>query len=208
MPRQSMLLEINFLSTWHSGTGKGEGMHLDATTRKDELGLPMLPGRQIKGLIRHALTTGAHWNHWSHEVVDRLCGIGNIAGIETEKTLSRFDTQAGHLKISSARLKQQWIDYMSQKDVLERKPVCQHFYRTQRQTKLDFNGIAEDKSLRTLEVCIPVTLYSRIEWHSPEINQDLAILKQAIALIRSAGAHTSRGLGRVSCTLLTTGDAV
>ena len=201
-------LKLEFLSYWRSGTGRGEGVFIDATTRRDALELPMLPGRQIKGLIRHALQTGAQWNHWNQECVDFLCGRSSDQGPIDQPELDRFSSTQGLLKVSSGRLSEEWQSYFKALSSVERKRQANHFFHTHRQTKIDATGLAQDQSLRSIQVVIPLTLEStlRIDYPSDEssfhFDQGITALTKAVGLIRSAGGQTSRGLGRVQCHCL------
>lgn len=200
---ESYTLQLEFLGYWRSGTGRGEGVFIDATTRRDALELPMLPGRQIKGLIRHALQTGVAWGHWNQEMVDRLCGQSTD---QEQGELDRFSTKQGLLKVGSGRLPQKWLTYFESLSLVDRKQQARHFFHTHRQTKIDQNGLAQDQSLRSIQVCIPLTLESTLYLDFPDddfdLDQGIQVLRQAIGLIRSAGGNTSRGLGRVQCTLV------
>ena len=65
-------------------------------------------------------------------------------------------------------------------------------------------GVATNKSLRGIEVVIPLTLYATLNevpsakfkipnWHK--------LLEPALPLIQAVGAHRSRGLGRAVVSL-------
>lgn len=60
-------------------------------------------------------------------------------------------------------------------------------------TKIDKDGIAEDKSLREIEVVIPISLYGEIR----DIPNDFSErLKKSLKLIKRMGLNRNRGLGR------------
>ena len=46
--------EIEFFSNWHCGSGLAAGADVDALVIKDQEGLPYIPGRTLKGLLREA----------------------------------------------------------------------------------------------------------------------------------------------------------
>ena len=48
--------EIEFFSNWHCGSGLAAGADVDALVIKDNNGLPYVPGRTLKGLLREAAT--------------------------------------------------------------------------------------------------------------------------------------------------------
>ena len=48
-------LELDLSSYWHIGSGKGADAVADAVVLKDEAGLPVVPGRTLKGLLRDCM---------------------------------------------------------------------------------------------------------------------------------------------------------
>ena len=193
-------LKIELHSEWRSGTGRGKGVYVDAESRRDRLGLPMIPGKQLKGLIRHALITGADWGHWDEGLVEQLCGSPPGAS-----TANRFDTSPGRLSISSARMSREWLEYFrvlnqgGEEGRAEAIKSAQHFFRVKRQTKIDDKGLVQNKSLRSVEVCVPMTLYAQVDGELSD--EELRTLSKALKLIKSVGGMTTRGLGRATLTL-------
>ena len=43
---------IEFFSYWHCGSGLSAGADVDSLVIKDAIGMPFVPGKTIKGLIR------------------------------------------------------------------------------------------------------------------------------------------------------------
>ncbi|MDE6805090.1 MAG: hypothetical protein K2J29_10705, partial [Muribaculaceae bacterium] len=46
---------IEFFSDWHCGSGLSAGADVDALVIKDDCGLPFVPGKTVKGLVREAM---------------------------------------------------------------------------------------------------------------------------------------------------------
>ena len=193
-------LKIEFHSEWRSGTGRGKGLYVDAETRRDRFGLPMVPGKQLKGLIRHALVTGAEWGHWPKEYAVTLCGQG-----ADEKTMNRFETKAGKLSISSAQMTEEWINYFksslegSESDRAEALKLIDQLYRVKRQTKMTDRGLVQSKSLRSVEVCVPLTLVAELSGALTPEEEDALV--KSLKMIRAVGGMTTRGLGRATLSL-------
>ncbi len=57
--REVLIVEIS--GWWHAGTGRGGGEDADAVVAKDRYGLPYLPGRHLKGLLRDACLRLERW---------------------------------------------------------------------------------------------------------------------------------------------------
>ena len=47
-----MKYKVTFLDYWHLSSGLSAGAKLDSTVTRDENGLPYIPGKTIKGLIK------------------------------------------------------------------------------------------------------------------------------------------------------------
>ena len=47
-----MIYKVTFLDYWHLSSGLTSGSKLDSTVVKDKDGLPFIPGKTIKGLLR------------------------------------------------------------------------------------------------------------------------------------------------------------
>lgn len=189
------LLRIEFRDFWHCGIGLGRSQMLDAVCVRDALGLPYVPGRTVKGLLRHALTVVATHQKVEPGLVDKLFGIaGFVHGV------ARSDTQAGQLRISNAKLPDEFVAWF--KLQADNANLARPLFRTLRMTAIDgITGAAKDKSLRAIEVTVPLVLHSRIEAAAGAPSNWFEQLQAAAPLIRAVGVHKSRGLGRASCTL-------
>ncbi len=194
---KTLILKIDIQQYWRSGTGKGEGSRLDATTIKDELGLPMLPGRHIKGLFRHAMMAMVEWNQCPKEIVQKFFGYGPL----DDQSMSRFESQMGQLSFSSAYLSDDWLKYfksLENQNIQQKQTLVSLFYQSIKQTAIE-DELAKEQSLRTLEVAVPVELYAEISGDFTEA--EWKVLQKACALIRSVGSQRTKGLGRAVLTI-------
>jgi len=64
-------------------------------------------------------------------------------------------------------------------------------------TKIEDTGIASDMSLRKIEVAVPLKLTATVSTADYD-GEWLQALIKAAPLVRSLGAHRSRGLGRTT----------
>jgi hypothetical protein len=102
----------------------------------------------------------------------------------------------------------EWLTYfqeLKQVDLeLSIKSAAQLFV-VRRQTAMNAHGLVQDKTLRSIELCVPMTLYARL---TGELTADeLTSLDRALKLIRAVGGQTTRGLGRAQLSLLDGGQA-
>lgn len=68
---------IEFFSYWHCGSGLSAGADVDSLVIKDAKGMPFVPGKTIKGLIREAaetLNNLAPDRYPSQEIIDNIFG--------------------------------------------------------------------------------------------------------------------------------------
>lgn len=177
-------LKFEFLSPWLMGSGFGEGANLDAVAVKSPNGLPYIPGKSVKGLLREAMLSAEEFGHIPADTVVRLFG-------SRDENLSRYETSEGALRFSSATLEpgmEEWAGKNPQ--------AVSQLYASLAATRIDANGLAHDKTLRKIEAALPVSLTAEVTGPDDDTSwQDH--LRLALPLLRQAGSHRHRGLGRV-----------
>lgn len=167
---------IHFLSEWHCGSGLSRGAEADADLIKDEHGLPFVPGKTIKGLLRFAIN---EIKQVQPELVNEKI-INSIFGVEGK--------EIGNAFFSNATL----VDY---KDIIDNQ-LSDYLFKNVASTQIDENGVAKDKSLRVMEVCIPVVLSGSIQIPQKDKDQIKDLLEMAMKWTRAIGVNRNRGLGR------------
>ena len=180
--------KIELFDFWHTSSGLSGGMDVDLTVLKDEHGLPVLPGKTIKGLLREAAESIHVLNEKlvSKEFIDYV--FGERSDLEDE---ARNDYKEAEVFFSDATLSQNVINNTSKfpKDL---------FYREIASTEIDKNGQAKEHSLRQMEVTIPLELYGTL------LNMDdkyIDELKWAFSWIKRLGYNRNRGLGRCKISI-------
>ena len=199
----SYSLTAEFQTYWHIGTGRGSGQNLDALVERDAHGLPYIPGKTIKGLFRDAFYKIDEWQ--STQYTDSLFGKRTAEGEQ-----KRDETTPGRLRFGNLNLIER--DYLILHDNSDKQDnksegkLIPHLFQTQASTAIDeITGSAKEKSLRMIEVVVPVKLEGEIEYlpsiHDEEqqvSQEDLAkLLEQSASLITHIGANKNRGMGRV-----------
>lgn len=207
-------LQLDFTNYWHAGSGRGSGYHLDALCERDGDQLPVLPGRQLKGLLRHAVHRAEAWG-WLNELPlpdGPLHSHEELLFGSRSHSESRDATQPGLLQVDTARLpaaERQWLAHPEQAELRE------ELFGELFSTAIDEQGSAQRYSLRGLQVCIPLPLQAALTLALTA--QDSALRAQQLAYLQSAvgwtvldavlplldalGAHRSRGLGEARVTL-------
>ncbi|RKZ90412.1 MAG: hypothetical protein DRR19_10135 [Candidatus Parabeggiatoa sp. nov. 1] len=199
-------VKFNIRSYWRAGTGRGGGTLLDEEVHKDVYGLPCLPGRTVKGLLRRAVYRAEKWGLLNKNGGDAetayltQCWFGSAE--------NRLENEAGAFSVSDAVLDKELRDYLiSLLTSRAEKPIGeslrQGFFHQIYATAIEHKtGSAKDKSLRGMEVTIPLTLTAQLSVHPDKITPKwFAELAKCLPLIRAVGTSCSRGLGRVTVTL-------
>lgn len=178
--------EIQFLSDWHCGSGLSAGAESDAEVIKDDNNLPYIPGKTIKGLFKDALM---EIQQVQPEVIP-LDEISKLFGYEVKNQIGKVkETIAGYAFFSNACLGEN-----EKSEITEN--LSNFLYKNNASTAIGDNGIANDASLRTMEVCIPVCLTGTIDI---EDNKNaIQYLEMGAKWIRHLGVNRNRGLGRCS----------
>ena len=181
-----LVFEIS--SWWHCGSGQGSGAGLNALVLRDGDGLPYLPGRTIKGLVRECVQKAEIWKHLSKDISLHMFG--------SETLISKphpAETVAGKLTFANAVLDWPVAHHQSKKALAA---LFGELHATAIEVK---TGQAANQSLRAIEVCVPVTLRAKVEGlENPEY---LDALKKALPLLRGLGLGRNRGLGQVHVIL-------
>jgi hypothetical protein len=214
MKRVRVTFDIS--SYWHAGTGRGAGPELDARCCRSAAGLPTLPGRTVRGLLRDALALAVEVGEvdragWPEGDPVRWCfgtgleapavGEGTPDRVETLEE-ARFRTQAGKLRFTSAVLgtteveARGWEAWASQAE-----GVVDHLFRPFASTKIAEDGRAAEHTLRAIEVAVPLTLHAEVSGPDGPEPDWRAAITAAARFVRGLGSHRNRGLGRVQVSV-------
>lgn len=185
---KSVTITIDIISYWHVGTGHGQGAVYDAVTRKDEDGLPYLPGRTVKGLLREGVAMAEDFGGVAPGTACILFGMPAPEDSPEGST-------PGILSFSNASLPQDVVGWAR-----ANAGAAGTLYGPLAATALDQDGQARDKSLRTIEVCVPARLVATVT--GPDDMGWLKLLRKGFPLVRGLGGHRNRGLGRcrIACS--------
>lgn len=157
---------LKFYDYWHLSSGLSAGAKLDSIVTKDSDAIPYVPGKTIKGLVRE------------------MADLGNDADF-IKRCFGDKGVEMGECYFTNAILE-------NREEIVANK-LQDRLYATIASTKIGDNGIAEDDSLREIEVVIPLTLSGEIL----DIDKDdYQKIVNALKLIKRMGLNRNRGLGR------------
>ena len=185
-------ISITFLSDWHISSGIGDGFLVDAVLNRDSDGFPFIPGRSLRGALRH----GAHMLGVCREDLRQA----ETFFWEAPKKFNRL----GLLRVSSAHfaadLKQQLTGHGNKKQLIGDLAVLRSG------TALTEEGVSKKGSLHTIECGLQgLELYATLAVDSSSEITDAwleSYFKAVCAMVKSLGADRSRGLGRCQITFL------
>lgn len=197
-------LRFELLSYWQAGTGRGAAAVADSVVVTDEQGLPYLPGKSVKGLLRQAMTTAAEAGAIDPTRVVRWFGSEiptDSADEDREQQLeaSRYTTRPGELWFGSAMLPADWRRWSRHGARDEVRAVTDELVTYVASTAIDAQGVARNKTLRASQVAVPLTLYATVQ--GPASGEWVKDLEIAQPLLRCLGTRRHRGYGRVRVTV-------
>lgn len=186
--------------------GRGEGVPglVDQEADHDELGLPCLDGRTLKGLLNeecanllYALERGAGDATGWHKAAQRLFGGPGSTLDETAclhvgpAQLPEDLRQAVRQSLENPRIA------LQPADILDSLTAIRH------QTAVDERtGVPEDGTLRAMRVVLRQTPFeARLSFAVAPEAEDLALLAACTLALRRAGTGRNRGRGRLKATL-------
>lgn len=205
MSNRHYKLQFQIHSYWHAGSGRDGGGLLDVLVQKNAAGLPFLPGRTVKGLLRDAVYRTEQWGHVPPNTTHCLFGSETQDG-----NTIRVTTEPSALAVSDAVLPTDISAWLSHPET--NPQLRQVFFQQLTATTINLaTGCAKNQSLRSIEITIPLALTARLEVLNPARLEQIDwgeqhwidCLKPCLKLIRAVGALRSRGLGRVTVTLET-----
>lgn len=175
-----IIYEIAFHSYWHMGSGLSGSTYADNVVNKTSDGLPIIPGKTMKGLFRDAARqiTQANESTLPQNFIEKVFGT-------VQKPSECFFSNAALSKSLS-------------ENIISAN-ITDSLYNVLSATKINDAGQAEDGSLRQLEVTIPLYMYGEI-LHIPDEYKEG--IETCAKWIRRVGVNRNRGLGRCTIKLI------
>ena len=194
-------INIKLLSDALINSGQGFGAIIDSDVVFDDIGIPYIPAKRIKGCLRDA--------------AEKTCNMLNLAGINflNNSTInSVFGIRGGaspapvyfsNLVIDDYENNKLWLEYLrgKQTDILSRESIMSTFSTLRQQTRIDESGIADEHSLRTIRVLSKWILFKGEVQLFGDETEVAKLLSLACLNLRHIGTKRNRGFGEVECKL-------
>ncbi len=191
------------------GSGEGLGAIIDTDVVFDDVGLPYIPGRRIKGCLRdsanevlkmfkksgiNGFIININKKNEYFEIIDKVFGTPEKPSAINISNLTITDYQSNHQS-----LKYLMKEY---KNILPKDEVISFFTSIRQQTKIDDVGVAEEHSLRTVRAIKKGNEFEGgITIDTSDDNDALKLLWLACINLRHLGTKRNRGFGKVECEL-------
>ncbi len=185
---------VSFFSCWHCGSGLSAGFGIDQTVARDADGLPFIPGKTLKGMLRDAATNLSELADNSNKK-DWEQFVNSIFGTGSDENAYNFN--ASGCFFSDAALGQDIRLYLSghpsQKAFL--------FNEISATAIVKDTGVAAKGSLRITETVIPLDLEAEVA-DFPDNNDFYQKLGDCMNWIKRMGVNRNRGLGRCCFSII------
>lgn len=126
--------KIKFFSDWHCGSGLSAGADVDMLVVKDKKGLPFVPGKTMKGLIKEA--------------------VEDVMKFRTEETSFSLKSDWGYFENA--------VLSSTHQEAILSNAATEYLFHSIASTAIEKEGVAKRYSLRKMQVVIPCELEGRI----------------------------------------------
>lgn len=182
-------ISITFLSDWHVGSGLGSGPAADSILCRDIDGLPILPGRAIKGALREGAWRLGMCRDDLASVINFLWGSDSA---------ERLDNTPARIRVGLGRLPEDIEAWLLARDREKRDLYVEDMTILRAQTALDKNKMVVPHSLRSMECGIAGLCFTtNVVMDAPDLEDSWldAYLAAVCGAVKSMGAERARGMG-------------
>jgi len=194
-------LTIETLSDTLIGSGEGFGAVIDTDIVFDDIGIPYIPSKRIKGLLRDSARNVIEMmNEFDLSIPNDEKKLFGEPGMENFS-----DLIISNLYIEDYKENYEWLEFFTKSDkfsdLFSKDSVSDFFTNIRKSTTIDDSGVAKKHSLRSARVLSNGFIFNgEIEIQSgKEEFEKLLIL--ACLNLKAMGTKRNRGLGEIKCVL-------
>lgn len=206
-----MMLRIELCSDTIVGSGEGLGAVIDTDVMFDALGLPYLPGRRVRGILRESymevleiLQQAKLLELYGIQAADfsidaHMAAVFGSFG-QSESTPFRvadLRLEAYHRVADHVRYLTHHYDELFTQEIVRR-----HFTVIRQQTAIGDDGIADPRSLRTVRALKKGLVFEGAIAVPDPKDKDVLPMAFAVSNMRHMGTARTRGFGEISAQLL------
>lgn len=203
---RELTLKITTISEVLAGSGEGWGATIDSDIVFDEYGLPYIPAKRVKGVLRESAIEVAEMFEAScidHGLKKKVEGLFGKRG-EKDSSPVCFD----NLYLEDYEANKKWLQWAIEKysSFISRDMILKVFANIRQQTAIDEKEIAKDNSLRTIRVLKRGISFLISFLGSVQVEGDITPLCLAARNLRYIGTKRNRGFGHIHCELYENGQ--
>lgn len=193
---KTLTIEITLKSSTLTGSGEGFGAIIDTDIVFDEIGLPYIPAKRIKGCLRDSATEVSEM--FNSSGINFPLDIDNTFGKEGQE--KSCPVYFSNLTIEDYQANKAWLQYYKKSNLLSEESIINFFTEIRQQTAINEDtGVAKDHSLRTIRVIKKGHKFTgEIQVEDTSIIDTLSL---ACLNMRHIGAKRNRGFGEIECNL-------
>ena len=211
-------IRLTCLSHALIGSGEGFGAVIDADIMFDDVGIPYIPAKRVKGCLREAAVEARDMLQASGlpSPIDIDTTFGTNPAEHSDKNdepeLVQGAVRFSNLMIDDYAQNYDWLNYLlhckDEKDRLSKQEIVNAFTAIRQQTAIDkVSGVAYDHSLRTVRVLKRDNSFSGVisvngVKNEAEMKPIIHTLALACRNLRRIGTSRNRGFGDVICQLV------
>ena len=195
-------LKLELKSAALIGSGEGFGAIIDTDIVFDEVGIPFIPAKRIKGCLRDSATEIQEM--FDRSKINFKINIDETFGIPGRENST--PVYFSNLTLQDYEQNKKWLEYLVNKneysDILSKDRVLETFTEIRQQTAIGSDGVALAHSLRTVRVLKRgLTFYGGVDvdTENPDITNTLIF---ACSNFRHLGTKRNRGFGDIDCKLI------
>jgi len=215
---KTFYLHITLQSPCLVGSGEGFGTVIDSDIVFDELGIPFIPAKRIKGCLRDsAIEVCEIFESAKINLVDlQKDGSENIFEIVSSIFGKQGEEKSAPVYFSNLTILgykeiKDWLTYLTERHgrILSRESIISQYTEIRQQTAIDEEkGTAKEHSLRTIRVAKKgLNFEGMIEMENFK-EEWLKLLSFACMNFRHMGTKRNRGFGLIECGLFENSEQV
>lgn len=197
------VLRITLRSDLCAGNGESTGVTVDSDICTDDFGLPYIPARRIKGVLRAAAEQLSGYDRikYTKEQIDAVFGTSSFPGSLRIRNAELSGVENMRMYLRNLRANQNDALHTAAKPM----NVTRLFTSVRGQTRLE-DGVAAEGSLRYTRVLnhyspLKPGIETVLEAEAELEESDYQFLNDCCRATRYLGSHRNRGLGFISVTL-------
>ncbi|MHB1645392.1 MAG: RAMP superfamily CRISPR-associated protein [bacterium] len=182
------------------GSGEGFGSIIDTDVVFDDLGLPYIPAKRVKGIM---LESAQELNEMLN-IFNKSVNIDNIFGKKGEKEGLVYFSNFYLENYANIR---EWLEYYCKKTkIINKQSIIAQMTSLRYSTAIDSKtNLAKEGSLRTERIINSGKIFASDIYFPEKLEENIALICQNT---RRIGTKRTRGLGEIEVLLLKNGQSI